>query len=84
MGSNPGAVFWMDIFHIVGCKNCIVCFKRPKINEKEARVEPFFITFSRLVVKLAERTKWSGSFHNTLDVANHILALKLFSVTWSY
>ena len=24
------------------CKNCNVCFKRPKINEKEAGVGPFF------------------------------------------
>ena len=24
------------------CKNCIVCLKRPKINEKDAGVGPFF------------------------------------------
>ena len=39
-GLNPGAVYWMDIFHI-DCKNCIVCLQRPKIDEKEAVVVPF-------------------------------------------
>ena len=29
-------------FTLICCKNCIVCLKRPKINEKEARVGPFF------------------------------------------
>ena len=28
-------------FTLICCKNCIVCLKRPKINEKEARVGPF-------------------------------------------
>ena len=42
MGSNPGTVYWMDIFsHIFVVKICNVCLKRPKINEKEAGVEPF-------------------------------------------
>ena len=31
-----------DFFHIC-CKNCIVCLKKPKINETEAGVGPFFI-----------------------------------------
>ena len=31
-----------DVFHIDLFKNCIVCLKRPKINEKEAWVGPFF------------------------------------------
>ena len=26
---------------LICCKNCIVCLKRPKINEKEAGVSPF-------------------------------------------
>ena len=30
-----------DIFHIDLLKNCIVCLKRLKINEKEAGVGPF-------------------------------------------
>ena len=30
-----------DIFTLICCKNCIVCLKRPKINEKEAGVDPF-------------------------------------------
>ena len=43
MGSNSGAVYWMDIFHLVVLKKCInVCLKRPKINEKEAGVGSFF------------------------------------------
>ena len=28
-------------FTYICCKNCIVCLKRPKINEKEAVVDPF-------------------------------------------
>ena len=38
MGLNHGAVCFMDIiFFTFNCrKNCIVCLKRPKINEKEA------------------------------------------------
>ena len=32
-----------DIFcTLICCKNCIVCLKRPKINEKEGGVGPFF------------------------------------------
>ena len=31
-----------DIFTLICCKNSIVCLKRPKINEKEAGVGPFF------------------------------------------
>ena len=29
-------------FTFICCKNCNVCLKRPKINEKEAGVGPFF------------------------------------------
>ena len=29
-------------FTLICCKNCSACLKRPKINEKEARVGPFF------------------------------------------
>ena len=45
VGSNPGAVYWMDIklFHIVCCKNCNdVCLKRPKITEKDDWDWPIF------------------------------------------
>ena len=31
---------WMDIFHIDLSINCIVCLKRPKINEKETGFGP--------------------------------------------
>ena len=30
-------------FTFICCKNCNVCLKRPKINEKEAEVGPFFL-----------------------------------------
>ena len=35
---NPCAIYWMDMtfFTLISCSNCIVCLKRPKINEKEA------------------------------------------------
>ena len=39
VGSNPSTIYWMDIFHIYCCKNCIVCLKRRK---KEAGSVPFF------------------------------------------
>ena len=38
MSSNPGAVYWADIFHIDLLWNCNVGLKRVKINEKEAGV----------------------------------------------
>ena len=43
VSSNPDAVYWMDttFFTFICFKNCIVCLKRPKINEKEAEVGPF-------------------------------------------
>ena len=31
----------MDIFTVICCKICIVCLKRPKVNEKEAEDGPF-------------------------------------------
>ena len=44
VGSNPSTVYWRDYFsQIICCKNCNdVYLKRPKINEKEAGVGPFF------------------------------------------
>ena len=43
VGSNLGTVYWMDIFsHIFVVKNCNVCLKRLKINEKEVGIGPFF------------------------------------------
>ena len=43
MGSNPGTVYWMDIFsHIIVVKIVMMFnWKWPKINEKEAGVGPF-------------------------------------------
>ena len=42
VGSNPGTVYWMDMFHIDLLKNCVVCLKRLKINEKEVGDGHFF------------------------------------------
>ena len=39
---NPGAVYWMDIFHIDLLLNCYVQLKRLKINEKDAVDGLFF------------------------------------------
>ena len=43
VGSNPGAIYRMDMtfFTLICIKNCIVCLKRLKINEKEAVVGPY-------------------------------------------
>ena len=32
---------FLTFFTLICCKNCIVCLKRPKMNEKEAGVGPF-------------------------------------------
>ena len=41
MGSNPGIVYWMDIFsHLFVVKICNVCLKRPKNKQIEAGVGP--------------------------------------------
>ena len=40
VGLNPGAVYWMNISDRFVVPNCIVCLKRPKINEKEAGFGP--------------------------------------------
>ena len=44
--SNPGAVYWMDIwtfFHFLICsKNCIVCLKKTENKRKRGRGWPIF------------------------------------------
>ena len=42
--SQPHMLDGHDIFTFICCKNCIVCLKVPKINEKEAEVGPFLKT----------------------------------------
>ena len=43
MGSNPVAVYWMDIFaHLFVVKIVLFVLKRPKINEKEAGLAHFY------------------------------------------
>ena len=52
VGLNPGAINWIDIFHIDLLKKYFVCLKRQKINAKEVGVCPFFLkktTSSRLL-----------------------------------
>ena len=49
VGLNPGTVYWMNIFtHIFVVNICNVCYKRLKINEKEAGIGPFLIKISKL------------------------------------
>ena len=44
VGSNPGTIYWMDIFHIFCFKICYdVCLKRPKINDKRGRGWPILL-----------------------------------------
>ena len=40
VSSNPGAGYWMVIFTLICCENCIVCLKELKMNEKEAEDGP--------------------------------------------
>ena len=48
VGSNPGAVYWMDIFTLICCHNCNVCLERPKINKKRPGMAHLKKTFSFL------------------------------------
>ena len=57
MGSNPGAIYCMDIwtfFALICCENCIVCLKRLKIKEKEAWVGPFKKTWRQYTPLIEE------------------------------
>ena len=37
VGSNPSTGYWVDIFsHCIVVKNCNVCLKRSKLNDKQA------------------------------------------------
>ena len=38
----PAPYTGWTFYTLICCKNCFVCLKRPKINEKEAGVGPFF------------------------------------------
>ena len=43
VGSNPGAIYWMDIFsRLFVVKIVMFVWGRPKINEKEAGIGPIF------------------------------------------
>ena len=43
---SVGCVLDGNFFTLICCKNCIVCLKRPKINEKEAH----FLTFDAVTL----------------------------------
>ena len=40
-------------FTLICCKNCIVCLKRPKINEKEAEVGPFVKKRNNVIMEVS-------------------------------
>ena len=40
----PAPYTGWTFFTFICCKNCKLCLKRPKINEKEAGIGPFFNT----------------------------------------
>ena len=42
MGSNPGAIYRMDILHIYLCENCIVCLTKTKNKPKRGPGWPIF------------------------------------------
>ena len=44
VGSNPSAVYWMDIFSHYFLKNCIdVCLKMTENKRKRGRRRPIFL-----------------------------------------
>ena len=60
VGSNPGTVYWMDIFsHLFVVKICNVCLKRPKINENRPGLTHFLNS-------LLGKFRWTWS--NRLEV----------------
>ena len=59
VGSNHSDIYWMDtwtFFHIVIDKNCIVCLKRPKINEKRPELAHFLL--KKVLHSSNVDTKW--------------------------
>ena len=46
-------------FTYICCKNCNVCLKRPKINEKEAGVGPFLKNLCFIFANLVKYTVWN-------------------------
>ena len=62
----------MTFFTLHCCKNCIVCLKRPKINEKEVGVGPFFkkecvYLFDRNVLERTQR-RTNGVIGAVVDI----------------
>ena len=43
------------VFTYICCKNCNVCLKRSKINEKEAGVGPFFLKKDVKILNILHR-----------------------------
>ena len=40
MGSNQSAIYWMDMTFVtlICCKNCIVCYQKMNIENKEKKI----------------------------------------------
>ena len=65
-------------FTYICCKNCIVCLKRPKINEKEAVVGPF-LTDEKVRVQIRRH---SNSF-NASKSSRNVWAFVLLQNQWT-
>ena len=72
----PAPYTGWTFFTFICCKNCIVCLKRPKINEKEAGVGPLkkestnVPIFFTLSLSMLNKQKWNLLF---LDDYLHLL-----------
>ena len=51
VGSNPGTEYWMDIFTLICCKNCIVFLKRPKINKNRLALAHFLKKMDARIIR---------------------------------
>ena len=57
VGSNPSTGYWVDIFsHCIVVKNCNVCLKRSKLNDKQAGEGLFKKTIIAITVATAAAT----------------------------
>ena len=52
---SPHRILDAHFFTYICCKNCNVCLKRSKINEKEAGVGPFFLKKDVKILNILHR-----------------------------
>ena len=79
--SYPGAIYWIDIFHIYYfVKIVLFVWKRPKINEKEAGVGPFKKTLLSIVHLTREEFTSESFIIKTMDKLSHNKLLYLLSI----